>query len=79
MKRREKFWLWILIVAIATGIFLGNQNKFMDTNSSACNWYSPGGLCPMVFSWKWFLGGFAIVLMLGILFEVLSEDDENRK
>jgi hypothetical protein len=78
LTQRIKTWTWVIIAGIATGIFLGNQNKFMDVNSSSCNWYTPGGWCPTVFSWKWFFGGLGIFIMLGFLIEIISEKDEKK-
>lgn len=76
MEQRIKTWIWIIVAGIGTGIFLGNQNKFMDVNSAACNWYTPGGWCPTVFSWKWFFGGLGILIMIGFLIEIVSKDGE---
>jgi hypothetical protein len=78
MEKRLKTWVWILAAGLATGIFLGNQNKFMDTDSASCNWYTPGGWCPTVFSWKWFLGGLGIFIMLGLLIDISSSEDDDK-
>jgi hypothetical protein len=78
MSQRAKLWIWVVMAGLALGVFLGNQNKFLDVNSSSCNWYTPGGWCPTSFSFPWFLGGLGVAVMIGFLIEILINGKDKK-